>query len=531
VTETVTAPAAAPTAAPPVADPPWRRLPLGSDRFWGWAAPLLITLIGGMLRFWRLDRPGQLVFDEVYYTKEAASFLQRGYELSVNAIPTGSPDPFTLGSTDVFGTNGAFVVHPPVGKWMIAAGEWLAGAGSPWGWRLSAAVVGTLAILMVGRIARRLFGSTLLGAVAAGLLALDGQEFVHSRTGILDIFVMFWALAAFGCLLIDRDNSRARLLVGAASSGTASGSRFGPWSGVRWWRLAGLVCLGLCTGVKWSGLYFSLAFVAMSVLWDVGTRRAAGARSWLATALVRDGGQAAVSAALVVPAVYLAGWTGWFLGGNGYDRKWADTHPAMTGLGWLPNALRSLWHYHAEMWHFNITLHTPHNYQANPWSWLVLGRPTAFYYDKHQLGDAGCRVSECNQAVLPLGNPVIWWVAAFAVGVLLFRWALSRDWRAGAVLAGYVGGYLPWFLYQERTIFSFYAVAFVPWVVLAVTYCVGLVLGPDGASPGRVLAGRSVVAGYLMLVFAAFWYFYPIYAAELIPHSSWLARMWFPSWI
>ena len=48
---------------------------------------------------------------------------------------------------------------------------------------------------MIGRIARRLFGSTLLGTTAALLLAVDGQHFVHSRTGMLDIFVMFWALA------------------------------------------------------------------------------------------------------------------------------------------------------------------------------------------------------------------------------------------------------------------------------------------------------------------------------------------------
>ena len=41
-------------------------------------------------------------------------------------------------------------------------------------------------------------------------------------------------------------------------------------------------------------------------------------------------------------------------------------------------------------------------------------------------------------------------------------WALRRDWRAGAILAGLAAGYLPWFDYQNRTIYTFYAVAFVP---------------------------------------------------------------------
>ena len=40
---------------------------------------------------------------------------------------------------------------------------------------------------------------------------------------------------------------------------------------------------------------------------------------------------------------------------------------------------------------------------------------------------------------------------------VLFRWALGRDWRAGAILAGYAGGYLPWFLVGDRTIYQFYA--------------------------------------------------------------------------
>ena len=42
-------------------------------------------------------------------------------------------------------------------------------------------------------------------AVAGVLLALDGLEFVLSRTGILDIFVMFWLVCALACLVLDRD--------------------------------------------------------------------------------------------------------------------------------------------------------------------------------------------------------------------------------------------------------------------------------------------------------------------------------------
>ena len=75
-------------------------------------------------------------------------------------------------------------------------------------------VFGTLSILLLIRITRRMFRSTMLGAAAGLLMTLDGMEFVLSRTALLDIFLMFFILAAFGCLVMDRDSRRRRWLRG-----------------------------------------------------------------------------------------------------------------------------------------------------------------------------------------------------------------------------------------------------------------------------------------------------------------------------
>ena len=53
----------------------------------------------------------------------------------------------------------------------------------PVGWRFACAVFGSLAILLICRIARRMTRSTLLGCIAGLLMSLDGLEFVLSRTG------------------------------------------------------------------------------------------------------------------------------------------------------------------------------------------------------------------------------------------------------------------------------------------------------------------------------------------------------------
>ena len=122
--------------------------------------------------------------------------LDHGVELAWKGEGEKVDPWFTHGTTEVFKTGqGDMVVHPPVGKWVIAFGEWIFGPTSSFGWRFSVALLGTISILMVGLIARRLFRSSWLGTIAAFLTAFEGHHFVHSRTGLLDLILMFFALA------------------------------------------------------------------------------------------------------------------------------------------------------------------------------------------------------------------------------------------------------------------------------------------------------------------------------------------------
>lgn len=505
--------------------------PMPSDRLWGWVGPLVITAIAGVLRFWDLARPRAFVFDETYYAKDAWSLLHFGAEQNyIKADTKDGPDPanqaILAGNPDGLWTGDpSYVVHPPGGKWMIALGEQLFGM-TPFGWRFTVAVTGTLAVLLTARIARRLFRSTLLGCVAGLLLTVEGLAYVHSRTALLDPLVMFWALVAFGALVVDRDFARARL--GARLTAAATG-RFGPYLGFRPWRVVAGVALGLACSSKWSGLWFVAVFGLMTVAWDMGARRTAGVRRPWIGAVVRDALPAFASLVLVAAAVYLATWTGWFLGGDrAYLRDWAETHPAP----WrVPDALWSLWHYHQEAWKFHTGLTTFHPYRSNPWGWLVLARPVSYFYEGPTLGEKGCAVDTCSQAITALGTPAIWWASLLALPVLLYLWAGRRDWRAGAILAGVAAGYLPWFLFQERTIYSFYAVAFAPYIVMAVTMCLGLVLGGATASPIRRQWGAAAAGSYVVLAVANFAWLLPVLSAEVIPYADWARRMWWKSWI
>jgi dolichyl-phosphate-mannose--protein O-mannosyl transferase len=517
----------------------WRTLglsPVAAGRLarWsGWGGPLLVALLAGLPRFWRLGSPRAVVFDETYYAKDAWALLRLGYEGTWPDREVADPqilaDPQMIPLSDA----GSFVAHPPTGKWVIALGEGMFGL-NPFGWRFMTAVLGTLSVLMLCRIGRRLFRSTVLGCLAGVLMAVDGLHYVMSRTAVLDLIVMFFVLAAFGCLLLDRDHARARLAAalpvgedGRARPDGRTGDRAG--TGVRPWRLAAGLFLGLAASTKWNGLYFLAFFMILTLLWDVGSRRVAGARRPYRAVLRTDLGWSVLSVVPVAVVTYLTTWTGWFLSDNGYGRHWADGRGGT--WSWMPAPLRSLWHYEYGVYQFNVGLHAPHKYESNPWSWLVLGRPVLFHHQSPTPGKDGCHATaDCSQAILALGTPLLWWSACCALVYLLYRWALRRDWRAGAILCAVGAGYLPWFLYQDRTIFSFYAVVFVPYLSLAVTMMLGAVLGPPGAAEKRRMQG-AVAAGVLVLLIAwTFIYFFPIYTGQAIPIDDWRSRMWLDTW-
>lgn len=520
------------------------------ERLSAWGGPLLVTLVAGLLRFWQLGSPKAVIFDETYYAKDAWALINQGYEgawpKDVDKAILANPDAVAIPSDP------GYVVHPPVGKWIIGLGEQMFGF-TPFGWRFMVFVLGTLSVLMLCRIGRRLFRSTFLGCLAGALMAVDGLHFVMSRTALLDQVLMFFVLAAFGCLLIDRDRARRRFAdalpvdaegVLRPDPRVAETLRLGP----RPWRIAAAVMLGLAIGTKWNGLYFLAAFGLMTLLWDVGARKTAGAVRPYVAVLKRDllGALAGLPVAI---ATYVASWSGWIFTDKGYFRDWAATEGEGSPWGLvLPDWWRSFWHYETEVYNFHVNLTSGHTYESNPWSWIVLGRPVSYFYEDPAAGTAGCPVTateKCAREVLAIGTPVLWWIACFAVVYALWRWAFRRDWRAGAIACGIAAGWLPWFLYQERTIFLFYAVVFVPFLCLAVAMLLGAIVGPahrphgpatpaePGLAPGeRRRTVGAVAAGVLvLLVIWNFIYFWPLFTGDPIPMDDWRARMWLDTWV
>ena len=420
------------------------------------AAPILIAIGAFFLRVINLGNPKGFVFDEVYYVDGARDFLRYGVEVA--------------------GSKPEFVVHPPIGKWCIALGIKIFG-DSEFGWRIAAAIAGTLIILIAARLAHELFYSPFLTAVTAALMAFDGLLLVHSRTALLDLFLTLFILTA---------------------------AYF--WFRQQYWYSG--IFFGLALATKWSALYFIALFALVTLF-----------RLLKVTALkesLREVGIRILQFAFLPLGIYLTSWAGWLFSDRGWNRDYAS------------NPLASLFYYHKQMLDFHTSLVEKHSYQANPWGWLIMKRPTSFFYESPK----GCGSTSCSQEVLALGTPVLWWSATIALVFLIGLWVWqfyqrSIDKKLTFILLGVIAGYLPWFFFQKRTTFSFYAIVFEPFLVLAIVYCAKLFIDKS-KNPANA---QVIILGFVAVVFLNFVFFLPIYLGEVITYAQWQMRMWFVSWI
>ena len=503
------------------------------DRMNSWVITIAITVFAFFLRLVNLGYPNKLVFDETYYAKDAWTLWKFGYE---RAWPDDANAQITSGNVDGFKDTAAFIVHPPLGKWLIGLGEQMFGMNS-FGWRFMPLVFGTLLVLMTIRMARRLSRSTLIGAIAGILLTFDGLSFAMSRIALLDIFQAFFLVAAVACVVADRDYYRGWLADRLAALGVPDlGGRFGPVLWWRPWRLLAGVMFGLALAVKWNSVWVLASMGILSVIWDVGARRLAGAdfKAWLA--LVIDGIPALIRMVVVAAIVYVATWAGWLSTSGGWDRDWGANHPddpLTQGLGpmWASflQYQRDIYNFHTGTYINTLPLHT---YAASPWGWLFMVRPIGIdAINGITPGTDGCPVTAdgCLRVISGAGTPILWWMAAITLVVGLVWWIGGRDWRFGVPIIAAMSTYLPWLAPTGRSLFFFYAITIIPFTVTVLAMVMGLILGPaDGPKRFR---GAVIVGALVALVVLNFAYIYPVLTDGLLTRSEYYARMWLQSWI
>jgi dolichyl-phosphate-mannose--protein O-mannosyl transferase len=98
------------------------------------------------------------------------------------------------------------------------------------------------------------------------------------------------------------------------------------------------------------------------------------------------------------------------------------------------------------------------------------------------------------------------------------------------ILLGIAAGWLPWFAFPERTTFSFYSIAFEPWIILAIVAAIKEV---NERLPERFSrrARKGALALFITVIGANFIYHSPIFLGVTITYDHWRSLMWLQSWI
>jgi dolichyl-phosphate-mannose-protein mannosyltransferase len=455
----------------------------------------LITLVGGILRLFRVADPHQFVFDEVYYAKDACTYVKSSLEAC--GLDTGQNE-----------------VHPPLGKWLIAGGIKLFGFDSL-GYRIGVVLAGTLAIALLFLLARKILGSLLGASLAAGLLAIDPLHFVQSRTSMLDIFVPLFAVAALLFVVYDR----ARLL-----KAVASGSLGGPRLGIlgRPWRLAAGIAAGAAFASKWSGAFVIVAVIALTITWEISARRP---RGWIRAVFdtIKEEGPTIVLSCVVAPLLFyvatfaaVSDSTGWNDQNDPSKKNPRELGGPVLTAPWTNDSWwESVWAENSFNWKFHRELESTHPYQSEPWSWILLKRPVTYFY---QEADPEGNVRE----VLAIGSPFVWWSSILALLYTTFQWLrrpkLGRP--EGVILAAFAFTYGPWLLPLDRpAVFIFYFVAAIPFMCLA--------LGYVAVRIGRSWEAKAAIATFSVIALGFFAFYYPLLTKRPLQSEDWDKRLLF----
>lgn len=500
----------------PLAPPP--RQPWTRRDTWVFLLGGLLAAVSRFISVGAISSKGTPIFDEKHYVPQAFDMVAS----SINPITGGIE----------FNPGFGLVVHPPLAKQIIALSESVFGY-TPLGWRFMSALFGTACVLLIMAMARRLSRST-FGAFAAGILAItDGVLLIASRVGMLDIFQVFFLIAAAYFFILDQDSVYKRLY--QAQQNGLDPSLWGPRMGFRWWRFATGIMLGLALSVKWSGLYYMAAFGILTVIMDARLRKRIGAVQPVRGMLVLDAAVAFMSLVIVPVALYIWSWRAWFSSETAVYRHSKSMGEIQSWFRVLPEPLAGWLYYHQRVLNFHSSLTNSaghhHTWESKPWAWLFSARGLLYYSNNDA---TGCGDEQCKSIILLLGLPALWWLTAFIVLWALWSIVVRRASNYIVPTVAWMAGFVPWLIAFDRQMYFFYATAFVPFTIVMAA-CILTELSRTGRiRQGRIFAGEptgmALACGYLSLIGVLFVYFLPIYYGISIPAWLYQSMMWLPSW-
>lgn len=398
---------------------------------------IIILIIAAALHLIRLDYPNAYVFDEVYHGFTAKEYLK------------GSKEAWEWWTTPPPGV--AFEwTHPPLAKEVMTASMHIVNSTDAWAWRLPGAILGTVCVFLIYLLGKRIFSSERVGLVSAFLFSFEGLNFVQSRTGMNDVYLVTFSLASILFLL------NKKFFISA-------------------------VFLGLAFASKWSALYLlGLNSLIIGHFFLTGRLK------------LEDFFKATSYIAILVPSIYLLSYLPFFLLGHTQDQ--------------FVELQRQMWWYHSN-------LKATHDYASPAWSWPLNLYPVWYFVEYHKNGLTSNIFASGNPVLFWMGVGAILITIHDFIQTYIYKnqhidhsvthqnslgFILNNRDRFLIVLLGFFVFWLPW-IFSPRIMFLYHYSPSIPFLCLSLGYQVSTMLEHKKSRIVGLIILGLVVAGFILV--------------------------------
>ena len=462
-----------------------------------------------------------------------------------------------------------FDPEPPLSKLIIAGGiSWL--GFNPWGWRIMSAIFGSLVIGLLYFLARRLWHRhRLFPTLAALFFSLDGLQLVESRTGVIDIFAVFFVVLGLWLFTLHWHARTPQqwlwtLYLTAAASGLGLA--------VKADMVPAVILMALLLAARWVRPYLRLrsrAFGRSSWMLPPAPDDPAEAHRRTTVAAIRWGWHYLAGAVLILLIFYLSFFRYWTIPHSVYV-NFADSQGARSSctgfitqaslcqlpvampiqedhIGpvtlWLPtgfnlgqslvdvemNSLGAL--------SYQATLKATHPFASAFYGWPLDAHPVLFYavYTGNGVATANGQTVSNYAWISDMGNPAIFWLGLLALAACLYWTVRRRDRIALFILLGFLINWLLLWSWPSRILFFYEILEAVPFTCMALAYfCTRLARVQSALQVGPIRLGpyslRPLAGAVVLAVILSFAYFYPLWTGQPIPSNDFFQHIWLPGW-
>jgi dolichyl-phosphate-mannose-protein mannosyltransferase len=462
-----------------------------------------------------------------------------------------------------------FDPEPPLTKLIIAGGiSWL--GFNPWGWRIMSAIFGSLVIGLLYFLARRLWHRhRTFPLLAALFFSLDGLELVDSRTGLIDIFAVFFVVLGLWLFTLHwHARSRGQWIWTLYLTAVVSGLGVAAKADM----VPAVLLMALLLVARWARPHLRLrGFGGGHSSWLLPPSPddpvEAGRRTMVSE--MRWGWHYLAGAGVMVVVFYLSFFNYWTISHDLYV-NFADTSgPSATCTEFttsastcqLPVAMPvkedhfgpvSIWFptgfnlqqslVDVEMnslagLSYQATLKATHPFSSPYYTWPLDAHPVLYYavYTGNGVTTINGQTVSNYEWITDMGSPAIFWMGMLALAACLYWTLRRRDRVALFILLGFLFNWLLLWSWPSRILFFYEILEAVPFTCLALAYCCtrlsfarsALQLGPVRLGPYSL---RPVAGAMVLAVILTFAYFYPLWTGQPIPSTDFFQHIWLPGW-